>query len=275
MDLGNPPAQYWHCSVKAPQAKRPSIVNDLAFPDLKRRIVDPWLEGRPFSISGQIVKSPSAVSEIRIAHTTYPMQHYANAHNARMRARGISDWATNRALIPLWEGEDVTNDLLFSRGIFVAPEPNVELIIRICQRLPRTAKIIGTRSRKGKHGFEITDEYDVQDLLHAVIRAYVKYLVQEDPLPKQAAARSGRADLSIEELGVLIEVKYVRGPDDQRRIFEEYSQDLVLYTKWPHLKTLIFVIYNSVDLRDPEAFEKMSGPNELDGRRFTVRIVLA
>lgn len=203
------------------------------------------------------------------------MKHYVDAHNARMRARGVTDWATNRALIPLWEGEDVTYDLLFSGGSPVAPEPNVELIARICQRLPQTARIIGARSRKGKQGFEITDEYDVQDLLHGVIRAYVKYSVQEDPLPKQAAAKSGRADLSIEELGVLIEIKYARGPDDQRRIFEEYSQDLVLYAKWPHLKTLIFMIYNSGDLRDPEAFEKMSGPKEFDGKRFNVRIVLA
>ena len=49
------------------------------------------------------------------------------------------------------------------------------------------------------------------------------------------------------------------GPDDQRRIFEDFSQDLVLYARWPHLQTLIVVVYNSADLRDPEALEKLSG----------------
>jgi len=72
------------------------------------------------------------------------------------------------------------------------------------------------------------------------LRAYLKYSVQEDPLPKIGAAKSSRADISIEELGILIEAKYVHGPDDQKRIFEEYSQDLVLYAAWPYLKTLIF-----------------------------------
>jgi hypothetical protein len=82
-------------------------------------------------------------------------------------------------------------------------------------------------------------------------------------------------DISIEEIGTLIEVKYVRGPDDQRRIFEEYSQDLVLYTKWPHLRTLVFVIYNSSNLRDPEALGKLGGKQDVDGKRFEVRMVLA
>ena len=81
--------------------------------------------------------------------------------------------------------------------------------------------------------------------------------------------------MSIEELGVLVEVKYVRGPEDPKRIFEEYSQDVVLYAQWAHLKTLIYLIYNSDDLRDPEAFEKLSATQEIGGKRFNVRVVLA
>ncbi|GFM64996.1 hypothetical protein PSCICJ_11140 [Pseudomonas cichorii] len=123
--------------------------------------------------------------------------------------------------------------------------------------------------------YEVKDEYDVQDLLHALIRGYVKYSVQEDPLPKVAGAKSGRADISIEELGVLIELKYVHGPEDQKRLFEEYSQDLVLYAQWAPLKTLIYLVYNSADLRDPEAFEKLASEQEINGKRFAVKMVLA
>jgi hypothetical protein len=107
------------------------------------------------------------------------------------------------------------------------------------------------------------------------LRAFIKYSVQEDPLPKVAGSKSSRADISIEALGVLVEIKYVHRPDDQKRIFEEYSQDLVLYAGWPHLKTLVFLIYNSADLRDAEAFEKLSGPQQVNERRFQVRVVLA
>lgn len=107
------------------------------------------------------------------------------------------------------------------------------------------------------------------------MRAYLKYSVQEDPLPKVAGAKSARADVSIEELGILIELKFVRGPDDQKRLFEEFSQDLVLYARWPHLRTLIYLVFNSADLRDAEALEKLSGEQEVGGRRFAVKVVLA
>ncbi len=275
IDLDNPPEKYWHCSVKIAGERNPSYVNDLSFSELDKTIVQPWLSGHAFAIAGKVVRTNSAVSEIKVTCTHYPMQHYADQHNAQMREGGIADFATNRRSIPLSVGDDVTNDLLFSGGKCTQYEPDVASVLRLCQRIPFAAKILAVRSRKGKQSYDIDDEYDVQDLLHAVIRAYTKYSVQEDPLPKVAGAKASRADVSIEELGLLIEVKYVRAPDDQKRIFEEYSQDLVLYAQWAHLKTLIYLIYNSGDLREPEAFEKLNGFQEVGGRRFEVKIVLA
>jgi hypothetical protein len=35
------------------------------------------------------------------------------------------------------------------------------------------------------------------------------------------------------------------------------------------------LIYNSGDLRDPEAFEKLSGKQKIDGKRLDVIIILA
>lgn len=275
MDLTNPPAKYWHCFVKIAGQNDRAIVNDLTFAELERSIVVPWISGQPFSVSGTIVRSNESVAEIRIVRTEHPQQVYADQHGASMRASGITDLATNRRMIPFSKGEDLTFELLFSGIASEPPEPDVALVERVCRRLPQAARILATRSRKGKTAYEIADEYDVQDLLHATLRAYLKYSVQEDPLPKVAGAKSGRADISIEELGVLIEAKYVHGPEDQKRLFEEYSQDLVLYAKWPHLKTLIYFIYNSADLRDPEALEKLSATQEVNGRRFEVKVVLA
>lgn len=107
------------------------------------------------------------------------------------------------------------------------------------------------------------------------MRAYLKYSVQEDPLPKVAGTKSGRADISIEDLGILIEAKYVRSPSDQKSIFNDFSQDLVLYASWPPIKTLIYLIYNSSDLRDPEALERLGGPKDINGKKFDVKIVLS
>jgi hypothetical protein len=275
IDLANPPEKFWHCAVKITGEKDHSIVNDLSFAELQRTIVDPWANGKPFTVSGTVVRSTASVGEIKITHTKTPQETYAERHNSRMKANGISDLATNRRMLPLKQGTDLTYELLFSGTATEPQAPDAAMVEQICKRLPYAARILALRSRKGKAPFEISDEYDVQDLLHATLRAYLKHSVQEDPLPKVAGAKSSRIDVSIEELGILIEVKYVRGPEDQKRIFEEYSQDLVLYAEWAHLKTLIYLIYNSDDLRDPEAFEKLSATQEIGGKRFNVRVVLA
>lgn len=275
MDLSNPPENFWHCSVQTAREKRPSVVNDLSFGELNRLVVQPWLTGRPFVISGTIVRSSEQVTEIRIAHTDYPKRHFADVHNAKMRSSGIADMATNRSLLPLSQGTDLTFELLFSGQETAPQEPDYVLVEQLCKRLPQVARILASRSRKSKTPYEISDEYDVQDLLHAVLRGYLKYSVQEDPLPKVAGAKSGRSDISIEELGVLIELKYVHGPEDQKRLFEEYSQDLVLYSQWKPLRHLIYLVYNSADLRDPEAFEKLDGEQELNGCSFSTKVVLA
>jgi hypothetical protein len=76
-------------------------------------------------------------------------------------------------------------------------------------------------------------------------------------------------------LGIIIELKYVRSPDDQKKIFDDFSKDLLLYSVWKPLETLFFVIYNSSDLRDPESLEKLSGIKEINNKRFNTVIILA
>jgi DpnII restriction endonuclease len=276
MNLDSPPESYWHCSATVSGNKKSVTVNDLTFSELKRTIVDPWYAGRPFSIGGVIVRSSDTVSVIKITWTMDPQQVFAERHNASMRNQGVADLATDRSLLPIWNGEDCTFDLLFSGGSPAEKvEPDAALIEQVCRRLPQAARILSRRSRKGKSGYAIADEYDVQDLLHGILRAFIKYSVQEDALPKIAGAKSGRADISIEELGILIEIKYVHGPGDQKRLFEEFSQDLVLYAKWPSLRGLIYLVYNSDDLRDPEALEKLSGPKQIGEKTFDAKIILA
>lgn len=177
MDLLNPPPKYWHCRVKLTGKKAYSVVNDLTFEQLERTIIAPWNSSRPFAVAGAVIRGVGDVSEIRIEHRDHPKDHYAQEHNARMRSSGVVDISTDRRLLPFSKGTDATFELLFSGQSQRTTEPDVEIIKRVCRRLPQVARILAVRSRKGKVPFEITDEYDVQDLLHSVLRAYVKYSV--------------------------------------------------------------------------------------------------
>jgi hypothetical protein len=270
----SPRDKYWHCAVLPIGRKKHFVANDLAFADLQRQIIEPWHGNISFPVSGFIVSSRDHIEEIKITCTDKHQYSFKAEKEASDRARGISDWSTHRAMLPIWNGVNHTHELLFATLEASTPDPEVGMVLRLCERLPRAAAILGER-RKGKAPFEVSDEYDAQDLLQAVLRAYMKYSVQEEPLGKVGGAHSGRADVAVEGLGIVVELKFVRGPDDQRRIVDEYSNDLLLYTKWPHLKHFIYLVYNSQDLRDPEAMEKLSGPQTINGVSFRSYVVLA
>ncbi len=118
METPSYPEKYWHCYVQRKGKSSPEgIVNDLSFQDISQKIVQPWRDGRAFTVEGVIVRSQDEVEEIRIVRTDQPLQHYIDDHSARMSASGIVDMATNRQMLPFGKdrGTDYTFDLLFSK----------------------------------------------------------------------------------------------------------------------------------------------------------------
>ena len=249
-------------------------MNDLTFAELQKQILSPWHQGQQFAVSGKVVPDRDSVEEIRVTHTTESQNVLAERYNKRQGSAGWVDFATDRRLLPIWHGTDHTNELLFASLAGAPLEPDLGLILALCKRLPRAAQILAVRDR-GKAPFLIQDEYDVQDLLHAILRAYLKYTIHEEPLGKVAGVKSGRVDVAIEDLGIIIEVKFIRGPKDDQRLLEEFAEDILLYAKWPPLKHFVYLCYNSDDLRDPEALEKLGGEHTVAGVPFTAHIVLA
>ena len=153
MDYSNPPDRYWHCMVALADEKEYSVVNDLSFDELQKKIVGLWIGGKPFAVAGTIVRSYEKVKKIKITHTDLPKKYYADCHDSEMRASGIADMATDRRMIPISQGTDATYDLLFSGPISSPEEPEENLIVRLMQ----TYRTIGQNSRrsiqKGQKGF--------------------------------------------------------------------------------------------------------------------------
>jgi hypothetical protein len=87
------PERYWHCYVEMAGAKGRSIVNDMTLAELERTVVSPWLEGRPFTVSGTIVRSADTVTKIKIVHTTDPASALGptQRRNESKRNRGHGD----------------------------------------------------------------------------------------------------------------------------------------------------------------------------------------
>jgi hypothetical protein len=168
--------------------------------------------------------------------------------------------------------DDFENDQEFRTGDFQTVNSDVELAERICSRVRQTCRVLSSRGR-GKKGLLVKDEYDVQDILHAILRAYFKYTVVENPISKLAASRSTRADLSIKELSLIVEVKFVRSPTDQKRIEQEIAEDLVFYTAWEPLKYLFFVIFGADDLQNAELLDSFSKPHTIGDKSFSALVI--
>lgn len=271
------PDKYWHCAIKLISQKKYSVINDLSFEELQKKIIEPWMTSKPFTVDGKIVSKRESLEEIKISQTPETQEYYKNIHNSKMERANVIDAATNRKMLPLEEGNDYTQELLFENVMKQNKQyedPSITIVERVCERISRTVTLLKNRIRQGKKPFIVEDEYDIQDILQATLRAFIKHSVQENPIPK-LAGNSSRADITIEDLGLLIEVKYVRGPNDQKKLVEDFAQDLLYYSQWEHLREFFYLIYNSVDLRDPEELENLSGTKEINGRKFNSKIILA
>ena len=194
------------------------------------------------------------------------LTHIAQAKGPSLNA------LVDAAQIILGRLDDFNPDEEFRIGSLVTANSDIELAERICARLAKAARIL-TGRRSGKASFEIRDEYDVQDLIHSLFRAFFKYPVVENPLPKAAGAVSTRADLCIEELGLIMEAKFVRSEKDQARIEKDLAADLVFYSAWSPLKYLFLVIYNSARSQNAELLDNSSKPQTINEKHFTARVI--
>jgi len=139
------PEKNWHCYVKLEGNKKYAVENDLSFSDLSSRILNPWHQSAPFTISGKIITKDSRIEEIKITHTEEPRKVWAERHNARKRSANIMDMATDRRMLPVWHGNDFTYELLFAGKAESTPDSDLSLIELLCRRLPNASRILATR----------------------------------------------------------------------------------------------------------------------------------
>jgi len=94
---------------------------------------------------------------------------------------------------------------------------------------------------------DVKDEYDVQDLLHALLRLYTSDVRKEEWTPSYAGS-SARMDFLLKEEQVVVETKKTRENLRDKGIGEELMVDAGHYAQHPDCKTLVCFIY------DPEGF---------------------
>ncbi len=120
------------------------------------------------------------------------------------------------------------------------------LISSICDRFHLVA-----RQLKGRHDNRQTllveDEYDVQDLLHALLTLHFDDIRPEEWTPSYAGGCS-RMDFLLKQEQIVIEVKKTRKALGAKEVGEQLIIDIDKYKEHPDCKTLLCFVY------DPEGW---------------------
>lgn len=108
----------------------------------------------------------------------------------------------------------------------------------------------------------IEDEYDVQDLLHALLRIYFDDVRDEEVTPRYAA-KSSRIDFLLMNESIAVEVKFARQDSDKKKIGDELLIDIGRYQKHNNVQELYCFIYNhELKIINSADLEEISGKHD-------------
>ncbi len=156
------------------------------------------------------------------------------------------------------------------RSIVTSAADPVELIVSHCRRFPLFARQVGTRQR-GRARFTIQDEYDVQDLLHAILLLSFDDVRPEEYTPSYASS-SSRLDFFLPSERLIVEAKMTRKGLGQKKVVDELLIDCARYSRMPDVDHLICIIYDpGGECKNPIAIEN---DIERSGSRLNVRVVV-
>jgi hypothetical protein len=138
-----------------------------------------------------------------------------------------------------------------------------ELLLVLVKNLPRAMHPL-THRRKGAVALSFSTEYDVQDLLHALLRPWVADIRPEEFTPSYAGS-STRMDFLLPAHRLVLELKFVRDGNHAKKIGDELIIDIDHYRKHPSCDALWCVVFDPQHLI-PNA-EGLK--NDLEGDRAT------
>ena len=120
-----------------------------------------------------------------------------------------------------------------------SPMDNVKLII---ERFHRVARQLRDRY-SDRATLEIEDEYDVQDLFHALLKLYFDDIRPEEYTPSYAGSAS-RVDFLLKKEKIIIEIKKTRKGLGAKEIGEQLLIDTQRYQAHPDCNKLVCFVYD-------------------------------
>ena len=119
---------------------------------------------------------------------------------------------------------------------------NPDIIVTLAERLHVVIRQLRHR-HDNRPTLDVADEYDVQDLFHALLRVHFDDIRAEEWAPSYAGGAS-RMDFYLPEVEVVVEIKMTRPTLSPRRLSEELIVDRARYEQHPGSRMLFCVVYD-------------------------------
>lgn len=144
----------------------------------------------------------------------------------------------------------------------------LEQVIQLCSRLHIVARQFRKR-HENRPTLDVSDEYDVQDLLHGLLRVFFDDVRAEEYTPS-CASKATRMDFLLKREEIVIEVKMTRKGLSDKEVADQLILDIERYRSHPSCKTLVCFVY------DPEA--RIANPAglqaDISGNKQGLKVVL-
>lgn len=147
---------------------------------------------------------------------------------------------------------------------------NDELLSNLFEKFHAVAKQLRYRYDE-RPTLDISDEYDVQDLLHSLLKLYFDDIRKEEWTPSYAGG-SSRMDFLLKKEKIVIEVKKTRSGLSDKELGKQLIEDKAKYQVYPDIKKLICFVYDPDGrIMNPKGLQSDLNSNE---DSFVVEIII-
>lgn len=134
------------------------------------------------------------------------------------------------------------------------PDSSLENLTNILNKFHQVVRQLRLR-HDSRSTLDVTDEYDVQDLIHALLRLHFDDVRNEEWTPSYAGG-SSRMDFLLKDIQTVVEVKMTRNGLNDRQLGSQLIEDKEKYKAHPECKRLVCFVYDPDGrIRNPQGIE--------------------
>lgn len=128
---------------------------------------------------------------------------------------------------------------------------------------------MSSSSYNNKPTIDVQDEYDVQDVIHSLLKIYFSDIRPEEYVPKYAGG-SSRIDFVLKNEKIAIELKKTRVSLKAKELGEQLIIDTERYKSYPNIEHLYCFVY------DPDGYiDNPNGiENDLSGIKDKLNVIV-